>query len=259
MPQALPDLAAALADPHARRVGALIRDAFIDVLGDRLDALLVHGSALTGGYIEGFSDFDFLVFMRGPLSLDDAIALQRALGDVDHAPFAYLQVSRLIDLDVPPPETDRALLIEGGYARLLGDYPEGWPLLDAAALDRASRDVLADLRGLHDRQRHRWTVATGDRRRLELRYQLTVLKPAVRAHLVRLGGPPLEVWTSSYPELTRRWLRLEPALGARFRDLIARLPPPEGGEAAAGEAMLALIDEIAHHPATAAAEERRAE
>lgn len=117
--------AVALADERAEQVGRLIRDAYADVLGERLEALLVHGSAVTGGYIEGYSDFDFVVFMHGSLSTGDAQALQAHLGSVDHRPFEYLQVSRVVDLDQPPTGDDRLLLIDNAYATLVGDYPEG--------------------------------------------------------------------------------------------------------------------------------------
>jgi hypothetical protein len=233
-----------LPDPAAERVGALVAGAFTEVLGDRLDALLVHGSAVVGGYIEGYSDFDFLVFMHGDLTTNEARALQACLGEVDHAPFDYLQISRLVNLDDPPVGEERRVLIDGAYARLIGEYPEGWPLHDAETLRARGAAVVAGLAGLLDRARRHWSAATGPRRTLEVRYYMTGLKPAVRAHLVSLGEDTLEVWTAPYPELARRWSAHEPALGDRFTRLLAALPPSNSGEVAAGEELLALIAAI---------------
>ncbi|MDA0352870.1 MAG: hypothetical protein O3A10_11750 [Chloroflexi bacterium] len=233
-----------LADPAAERVGALVADAFRAVLADRLEALLVHGSAVTGGYIEGYSDFDFVVFMRGSIGNTEARALQARLGEADHTPFEYLQVSRVVDLDAPPQGEARRLLIEGAYAALVGDYPQGWPFLDADALTARGAEVLAALPAALDRKRRHWAAATGARRTLEVRYHMTDLKPAVRAHLVVLGEPALEVWRAPYPELARRWSSREAAEGARFAHVLASLPAAHDREAAVGEELLALIEAI---------------
>ena len=237
-----------LTDPAAERVGRLVRDAFVEVLGDHLEALLVHGSAVTGGYIEGFSDFDFLLFIRGELSTADARAAQSRLGEADHRPFEYLQISRVIDLDDPPAGECRRLLIDGAYAALRGDYPDGWPFLDEEALRARSRAVLAGLTALLERKRRHWAAATGARRTLEVRYHMTDLKPAVRAALVERGEPALEVWRAPYPELAHRWRGHDPVLGERFARLLAELPGARSREAALGEEMLSLLEAIAEVP-----------
>lgn len=237
--------ATSLIDPAAERVGTLVRDAFVEVLGERVDALLVHGSAVTGGYVPGFSDFDFLVYMHGPLSTDDSNAIQSLLGDSDHAPFAYLQASHIVDLDDPASVGQRFPLIDGAYATLVGDYPRGWPFHDAITLRDHGDAFLVSLPSLLARCRRAWSVATGERRRREIRYQLTDVKPALRALLVRLGEPALEVWTAPYPELARRWTTHDPTNGPRFARLLQSLPPTETTEAATGAEMLALLDAIA--------------
>lgn len=236
--------ATSLIDPAADRVGALVRDAFTGVLGERLDALLVHGSAVTGGYLPGFSDFDFLVYMHGPLLTADSDALQSRLGPADHSPFAYLQVSRLIDLDSPPAGDHRRSLIDGAYAALVGDHPDGWPFHDPDDLRARSDEILANLPALLVRARRHWSVATGERRRLEVRFYLTDIKPAVRALLVRLGEPVLEVWSAPYPELARRWSSHDTTNGPRFARLLQSLPPTQATEAATGTEMLALLEAI---------------
>lgn len=243
--------ATSLIDPHAERVGALVRDAFLAVLGDRLEALLAHGSAVTGGYIEGLSDFDVVVYLRGPLTLDDSLALQARLGEADHAPFAYLQISRAYDLDAPPPIEDRRLLIDGAYAELHGHHPKAWPFHDEDTLRASSDRVFDQLPAERAGQLRRWSLATGERRHRELRFQLTLLKPSLRALLVRLSEPVIEVWTAPYPELARRWTSHDPEFGARFASLLGGLPPAYEDEAATGAELLALLEAIATRVAVA--------
>jgi hypothetical protein len=229
-----------LTDSSAQRVGAEVADAFRAVLTERLEALLVHGSAVAGGYIDGYSDFDFLVFMHGGLSGVDSRALQARLGAIDRGPFGYLQISEIVDVDEPP--EDRRLLIDGGYASLVGDYPTGWPLHDDGSLRLRGDEVFAGLPGVLERAYRHWAAANGPRRTLEVRYYMTSLKPAVRAHLVDLGEDVLEVWTAPYGELARRWQAREPESGGRFERLVASLPGVASDEAALGDELLALLE-----------------
>ncbi len=60
--------------------------------------LIVHGSALKGGFIPGCSDVDFQLFVDrdilthdGQLPLDIGVAVQRDLAHIDPAPFRYIQ------------------------------------------------------------------------------------------------------------------------------------------------------------------------
>lgn len=162
----------------------------------------------------------------------------------DHRPFEYLQVSRVVDLDRPPSGDERRILIDGAYSALEGQYPEGWPFLDAEALAASGHRVLDSLPALLDRKRRHWAAATGARRRLEVRYHMTDHKP-VRATLAELGEPVLEVWTAPYAELARRWARHEPERAARFQALLDALPVASEGEAEIGEEMLLLLESIA--------------
>ena len=56
-----------------------VEHAFYRVLTGRLVGLAVYGSFVTGDAIPGFSDLDLLVVQRGPLSVEDAIELQRVM------------------------------------------------------------------------------------------------------------------------------------------------------------------------------------
>src|SRR5438046_546402 len=60
--------------------------------------LVVHGSALKGGFIPGCSDIDFQLFLDehafgglGELPFATCLAIQRDLVQIDPAPFRYIQ------------------------------------------------------------------------------------------------------------------------------------------------------------------------
>jgi hypothetical protein len=74
---------------------------------------------------------------------------------------------------------------------------------------------------------------------------MTDLKPAIRATLVELGEPVVDVWTAPYPELARRWAAHDPERAARFQSLLDALPAAPEREAEIGEEMLLLLESIA--------------
>ncbi|MQA00749.1 MAG: hypothetical protein GEU80_15735 [Dehalococcoidia bacterium] len=232
---------APFADEHAERVSGLVARAFGAVLGERLEAVAVHGSAVTG-YIPGFSDFDFVVFLHGQLSLEDSVALQSWLGAADIAPFTYLQLSRVIDLDEPG---ERHMgLVDGAYSMAHGALPAMWGFHDTETLRESGREAL---RGARQRRRSRledWAVEGGPRRTNRLRLFLTDVKPAVRALLTELGEPTLEMWNSDYFELSRRLGRYDATLGARLDRILDGLPAAGDREERIGAEVVWLLDEI---------------
>ena len=78
------------------------------------------------GFIPGFSDYDFVLFLRGSLSVDDAFAVQRGLARVDTTPFSYVQLSRIVDID--DRKERRNGLIAGAYVVMYGRLPGDWTL-----------------------------------------------------------------------------------------------------------------------------------
>jgi hypothetical protein len=234
------------ADEHAARLGGVVAAAFGEVLGPRLRAVAVHGSAVTG-YIAGLSDFDFVVFMHGRLTLDDSIALQARLGSAEIAPFTYLQLSRVVDMDhASERHTD---LIDGAYVLAAGALPEAWAFHDAEVLRESGRQMLRQLHARRDSRTERWAVESGIRRTSLLRGLMTEVKPALRALLVEFGEPVLEVWTSPYPELARRMRRHDAALAGHLETVIASFPIANGNEPRVGADVLRLLEEVVEHAA----------
>ncbi len=88
--------------------------------------VLIHGSALKGGYIAGCSDVDFQVYLEpaafdsnGNLPLETGMAIQRDLAGIDVAPFQYIQGYAL------PPVKQEGFVgpIPGGYHMITGRLP----------------------------------------------------------------------------------------------------------------------------------------
>ncbi len=206
----------------AQRVADAVCAAFLNTLKERLTAFIVHGSAVTG-FIPGFSDFDFVVFSHGELTIDDAFEVQRSLGTFNAGPFSYIQLSRLVDVDDPLER--RNGLIEGAYIVVHGALPSDWSLHSPQLLRERGLQALRRVPSEVQRLRKDWAVANEHQRRGLVRYLATVLKPAVRGLLCELGDPALKVWRSPYPALARRLRAFDPELADQMTGLLALLPP----------------------------------
>lgn len=214
--------------------------AFSDTLGDRLVALAAYGSSVDDSAIPNFSDFDFVAFLHGALSVSDAIAVQRCLGDLDPRPFVYMQ-TKFVDVDARPQPT----IVPGtvrffwGAVSNLSDY-----LHDDQSLRSSGRAWLRALPDFVAEDKAAWSVAAGSARRQRLiRFLMTRLKPTVRAMLVEKGEPPAAVWGASWSDLASRWSTYEPEVGEALASILAVLPPPNReAELACGEAILRLFE-----------------
>lgn len=108
--------------------------------------LLIHGSALKGGFIPGCSDIDLQVYLRseaftiyGQLPLEICSAIQRDLAHIDPHPFQYIQGYTLS----PVPRSEYVGPIPGAHHMLTGQLPV--PEASEADLQRSARKKLATL------------------------------------------------------------------------------------------------------------------
>jgi predicted nucleotidyltransferase len=224
-------------------VQAQLAHSFGRALGERLVALVVYGSAAErSSLISGFSDFDLAVFVRGGFDVEDSIAVQARLGDLETTPFDYLQ-TKLIDVTAPPVP----VLVPGAFSVFYGELPDAWRYLhDDDSLREAGRCSLTALPGLLADDRAAWAVADGSARRRRLvRLMATQLKPALRSLLVACGEAPGEVWAAGWHELARRW-REHDAEGAAALDAVLGCVPPtqRDDEVACGATLLRLLARI---------------
>ena len=84
--------------PEARLIVQRIVQLYWEQFGAQIVGILVHGSALKGGYISGCSDIDFQIYVEpgvldefGGPPLEQALAIGRAQATLDIAPFQYIQ------------------------------------------------------------------------------------------------------------------------------------------------------------------------
>jgi hypothetical protein len=101
-----------------------------DIFGaDKIEGIILHGSAVKGGIIPGYSDIDFMVFLTpnafddGILSDEAAFAMQERIGPMPwrEAGFGYPQayfydVRRLAEWWTGP--------VPGAYRALIGELPD---------------------------------------------------------------------------------------------------------------------------------------
>ncbi|MCU7730875.1 hypothetical protein ODJ79_44785 [Actinoplanes sp. KI2] len=215
----------------------IIAGRIADVLGDRLQAAAVYGSAVTGDLLHGFSDLDLRLFVTNPVTVDDHLALRAALSGSDLGGAAALQLSAAAATPRPcfPPRTFR-WVYGGGY----GDAV----VLDAGQLRAAGADWLARLPGLLADDGLDWAAGTGADGRRQLRLLVTRLKPTVRAIITAASDDPAFVWSAGWPDLTWRLAALDARLGAALDAVLACLAEPGRDDDRAAAMTLRLLDSL---------------
>ncbi len=163
--------------------------------------LLIHGSALKGGFIPGCSDIDLQIYLRseaftiyGQLPLEICSAMQRDLARIDPYPFQYIQGYALS----PLPRSEYVGPIPGAYHMLTGHLPV--PEASEADLQRSARKQLASIdehiayycRGLLEH-------GSGKVERL-VRFLCTDLWPTLSHLLTIQEQDGLRIWRLSKPE-----------------------------------------------------------
>ncbi len=115
--------------PIVPEAQSIVRDAtgiYLQHLSQWCIGVLVHGSALKGGYISGGSDVDLQLYLEpsafnsnGDLALELCIAIQRDLSKIDPTPFQYIQGYAL----PPYPRKGFSRPIPGAYHMVAGRLP----------------------------------------------------------------------------------------------------------------------------------------
>ncbi len=211
-----------------------VAHAFIEGLPN-LVCLAAYGSIVTGDHFAGFSDLDLMVVVREPISVEDAIGLQRLMPEPDGVP--YIQPSFHLS-DEPVPH-----LVPEAFLVLSGEVPEGFVATEETLL-RDGSEVLGNLPDLVKDDARAWTGAIREKRPRHVRLMVTRLKPAVRATLVHLGEPAVQVWRSPWTDLASRWRVHDPKQADSLSVVIELLQDPERDDQEAGDAVLRLLDRI---------------
>lgn len=132
--------------PEAQSIVRAATLAYLQHLSKWCIGVIIHGSALKGGYIAGCSDIDFQLYLEpeafcdnGDLPLDLAMALHRDLSKIDPTPFQYIQGYAFSSQK----KTGMTGLIPGAYHIITGTLPV--PEATEEELQVAARQTLEKL------------------------------------------------------------------------------------------------------------------
>jgi hypothetical protein len=185
--------------PEARDIAAAAARVYWRHMEQWFVGLLVHGSALKGGFIPGCSDIDMQLFLHnglfdetGNIPLDMAAAIQADLAKIDPAPFQYIQCYPIPERPQDSgPEADY-ILVPGTYHVLAGSIPRPEATAEqvrAQALNYMEKLQPGALTGANHLLEH-----GGGRLQRRVRLLCTDVWPTLYSLLACNAPDPLEVW-----------------------------------------------------------------
>jgi hypothetical protein len=196
--------------------------------------LVVHGSALKGGFIPGCSDIDLQLFLDEHAFVDQHdmpfasyVAIQRDLAQIDPVPFRYIQ-GKAFSTVLPSGQLGP---VSGAYLLLAGKLP----IAEAtkAQLRESARARIAALNPLppylpgslleHGKGRLAWHI----------RWLCTDVWPMVYQVLILQGHDPFSVWSLPKPQaiaLLPPETSLGQTLRAFYRAVYIYYPTEESAE-----------------------------
>jgi hypothetical protein len=162
--------------------------------------LLIHGSALKGGFIPGCSDIDFRLYLQdaacapnGDLRFDLSLAIQRDLITIDPAPFQYIQCyAQPPRLTAPTGGGGDIGPFPGTYRMLLGELPVPEPTADQVRA--RAQQLLATLQPISAHLANGLLDHGGGRLARHVRLLCTEVWPTLFNVLTLRAEDPLAVW-----------------------------------------------------------------
>lgn len=203
--------------PEARQIVVDAGRVYVEHTRPWFIGLLVHGSALKGGFIPGCSDIDFQLFLDeaafgadGTLPLDVGMALHRQLARIDPAPFQYLQCYAFPPRLLPQGQKGSMGPISGAYHLLLGELPV--PEATSEQVRERARRTLSELRPDPRDVANNLLEHGGGRLARLVRLLCTDVGPTLFSLLAYQAQDPLAVWRLSKVEAIVRLAATEPVL-----------------------------------------------
>lgn len=240
-------------------------DACVDVFGDHLIAIVLHGSSVKGGFIAGYSDVDFMVFLAAQcfdefgMDRDLAFAIQRHTSAIDwrSAGAMYCQAYFYNPDDVPAWWTGP---IPGAHRVLYGAVPAHLVATPGRLRETGREYLMHQLPGQIASSVANWADAMDATLARRVRLIGTAVNPALYALLAIQTGDPIAVWTRPRAANLPALASLHPGVAAHARRYFALAPEflnsAQSDIATAREAYAAAIDMlIAAHRAALALEE----
>ncbi|GCE19819.1 hypothetical protein [Dictyobacter kobayashii] len=185
--------------PEARPIVEAAARIYLNHLQKVCIGILVHGSALKGGFIPGCSDIDFQLYLKGtaleengqlPVAL--TMAIQHELATIDPAPFQYIQAYA----KSPDIKTERTKNqvgpIPGAYHMIYGHLSV--PEATAEQIMQGSRRAIERVpTAIADTSEDLLGTGGGHLER-RVRYICTDVWPTLYSVLTLQSQQPLEIW-----------------------------------------------------------------
>lgn len=185
--------------PEARDIVQRAAPVYWDHTQEWFLGLLIHGSALKGGFISGCSDIDMQLFLRdeafaadGQLPLELSLAIHRDIARIDPAPFQYIQCYAVPGHLTPGEKKGDIGPVPGTYHMLAGDLPV--PEATAEQILSKSRRYLAELEIDPSRLAGRLLQHGGGILERGVRFLCTEIWPTLYCLLACRAADPLAVW-----------------------------------------------------------------
>ncbi len=195
--------------------------------------LLVHGSALKGGFIPGCSDIDVQLFLHdsifdetGNMPLEVAAAIQEGLAKIDPAPFQYIQCYPLPERPQAEESKSDFILVPATYHVLAGSIPR--PEATAEQVRDKAVSYMQKLQPGALAYANHLLQHGGGRLQRHVRLLCTNVWPTLYSLLVCTAIDPLEVWRLPKQEAIARVPEEEPA-GRQIRAFYQSVQAYYGG------------------------------
>ncbi len=156
--------------------------------------LVVHGSALKGGYIPGCSDIDFQLYLDDILPFETCLSVQREISQIDPAPFRYIQCYPHTNM-LPEGHTGP---VPGAYLLLAGRLPVAEAT--RSQLQESARKRIAALNPIPKYIVDSLLESGKGRLPWNIRWLCTDVWPTVYQVLILQGHDPFIVWSLPKPQ-----------------------------------------------------------
>ena len=185
-------------EKELEKINGYLLDSLETVFGDEILCALIHGSAVKGGMIRGFSDLDVQVFLKESsfdefgLRLEKSLAIQKLIGELDVTTIgaSYLQMYFHDPLQMPEWYTPP---VKGSYQILFGELPkeldyniENFKERMKTKLENLNETIAHSVRGFTDSSNK-----TLPRR---VRYVATMVFPTMYSFLSFDADDPTVIW-----------------------------------------------------------------
>ncbi len=156
--------------------------------------LVVHGSALKGGFIPGCSDIDFQLYLNDMLSVETCLSIQREISQIDPDPFRYIQCYPYINI-LPEEHTGP---VPGAYHILAGRLPVAEAT--RSQLQESARTRIAALNPMPKYLVDGLLESGIGRLSWNIRWLCTDVWSAVYQVLILQGHDPFTIWNLPKPQ-----------------------------------------------------------